>query len=195
MGMRTTPPPKPLFVSSTERPLKPHPHVFGYMDHDLTGLLIVLGWGLQSLRSRFWTCSVIFDRNGNLTNRVITLWYRAPELLLGVTKYGPAFDLWHPRILVTQAVALWRMAAQQRNARHAAGVRNSLEAPVLFGSEPQAVFHVSDRARVVVSAAFYNSSFLRPSMCCEALIMSSYLNYRVHLSMNLFLFYGRPYSV
>ncbi|XP_021887090.1 cyclin-dependent kinase C-2-like [Carica papaya] len=31
---------------------------------------------------------------GNLTNRVITLWYRPPELLLGATKYGPAVDMW-----------------------------------------------------------------------------------------------------
>jgi cyclin-dependent kinase 12/13 len=29
-----------------------------------------------------------------LTNRVITLWYRPPELLLGATKYGPEVDLW-----------------------------------------------------------------------------------------------------
>ncbi|KAH9311646.1 hypothetical protein KI387_026681, partial [Taxus chinensis] len=29
-----------------------------------------------------------------LTNRVITLWYRPPELLLGVTEYGVAIDLW-----------------------------------------------------------------------------------------------------
>ncbi|MCL7035486.1 hypothetical protein MKW94_011671 [Papaver nudicaule] len=34
------------------------------------------------------------DHNGNLTNRVITLWYRPPELLLGTTKYGPAVDMW-----------------------------------------------------------------------------------------------------
>ncbi|XP_068637541.1 cyclin-dependent kinase C-2-like [Aristolochia californica] len=34
------------------------------------------------------------DYNGNLTNRVITLWYRPPELLLGTTKYGPAVDMW-----------------------------------------------------------------------------------------------------
>ncbi|KAL5705253.1 [pyruvate dehydrogenase (acetyl-transferring)] kinase [Ranunculus cassubicifolius] len=34
------------------------------------------------------------DHNGNLTNRVITLWYRPPELLLGMTKYGPAVDMW-----------------------------------------------------------------------------------------------------
>jgi len=29
-----------------------------------------------------------------LTNRVITLWYRPPELLLGETVYGPEVDLW-----------------------------------------------------------------------------------------------------
>nr|DAD29254.1 TPA_asm: hypothetical protein HUJ06_030722 [Nelumbo nucifera] len=34
------------------------------------------------------------DHNGHLTNRVITLWYRPPELLLGTTKYGPAVDMW-----------------------------------------------------------------------------------------------------
>ncbi|KAG6383166.1 hypothetical protein SASPL_157091 [Salvia splendens] len=34
------------------------------------------------------------DINANLTNRVITLWYRPPELLLGATKYGPAVDMW-----------------------------------------------------------------------------------------------------
>ncbi|KAF6148742.1 hypothetical protein GIB67_019350 [Kingdonia uniflora] len=34
------------------------------------------------------------DQNCNLTNRVITLWYRPPELLLGATKYGPAVDMW-----------------------------------------------------------------------------------------------------
>ncbi|EFJ31297.1 hypothetical protein SELMODRAFT_169412 [Selaginella moellendorffii] len=34
------------------------------------------------------------DQNALLTNRVITLWYRPPELLLGCTKYGPAVDMW-----------------------------------------------------------------------------------------------------
>jgi len=29
-----------------------------------------------------------------LTNRVITLWYRPPELLLGAQAYGPAVDMW-----------------------------------------------------------------------------------------------------
>ena len=28
------------------------------------------------------------------TNKVITLWYRPPEILLGATRYGPAVDMW-----------------------------------------------------------------------------------------------------
>jgi cyclin-dependent kinase 12/13 len=34
------------------------------------------------------------EQQGNYTNRVITLWYRPPELLLGAVQYGPAIDMW-----------------------------------------------------------------------------------------------------
>lgn len=30
----------------------------------------------------------------HMTNKVITLWYRPPELLLGSTEYGPEIDMW-----------------------------------------------------------------------------------------------------
>ncbi|THH06794.1 hypothetical protein EW145_g3846 [Phellinidium pouzarii] len=33
-------------------------------------------------------------RRADYTNRVITLWYRPPELLLGTTIYGPEVDMW-----------------------------------------------------------------------------------------------------
>jgi len=33
-------------------------------------------------------------RSLDYTNRVITLWYRPPELLLGSTKYGSEVDMW-----------------------------------------------------------------------------------------------------
>lgn len=33
-------------------------------------------------------------RQSDYTNRVITLWYRPPELLLGTTVYGPEVDMW-----------------------------------------------------------------------------------------------------
>jgi len=34
------------------------------------------------------------DINYRYTNRVVTLWYRPPELLLGAVVYGPAIDVW-----------------------------------------------------------------------------------------------------
>lgn len=37
-----------------------------------------------------------------LTNRVVTLWYRAPELLLGATNYGVAIDLWSAGCLLAE---------------------------------------------------------------------------------------------
>ena len=32
--------------------------------------------------------------DGTYTGKVVTLWYRAPELLLGLRRYGPAVDTW-----------------------------------------------------------------------------------------------------
>ena len=40
--------------------------------------------------ARFYTKS----RKLDYTNRVITIWYRPPELLLGETQYGPEVDVW-----------------------------------------------------------------------------------------------------
>lgn len=40
--------------------------------------------------ARFYTR----ERQVDYTNRVITIWYRSPELLLGETLYGPAVDIW-----------------------------------------------------------------------------------------------------
>lgn len=39
-----------------------------------------------------------------LTNRVITLWYRPPELLLGETKYGPEVDMWSVGCILAELV-------------------------------------------------------------------------------------------
>ncbi|KAI4375175.1 hypothetical protein MLD38_013079 [Melastoma candidum] len=40
-----------------------------------------------------------------LTNRVVTLWYRAPELLLGATDYGIGIDLWSAGCLLAEMFA------------------------------------------------------------------------------------------
>lgn len=50
------------------------------------GLLKFADFGL----ARFFSKS----RQLDYTNRVITIWYRPPELLLGDTQYGPAVDVW-----------------------------------------------------------------------------------------------------
>jgi len=49
------------------------------------GELKIADWGL----ARSWNKEM-----KRLTNRVITLWYRPPELLLGCTEYDPKIDMW-----------------------------------------------------------------------------------------------------
>ncbi|PVI04389.1 serine/threonine-protein kinase bur1 [Periconia macrospinosa] len=51
-----------------------------------TGQLKLADFGL----ARFYAKRAKLD----YTNRVITIWYRSPELLLGETQYGPAVDIW-----------------------------------------------------------------------------------------------------
>lgn len=50
------------------------------------GLLKIADFGL----ARFYAKR----RQLDYTNRVITIWYRSPELLLGETQYGAAVDIW-----------------------------------------------------------------------------------------------------
>ncbi|XP_024009994.1 probable serine/threonine-protein kinase At1g09600 [Eutrema salsugineum] len=42
------------------------------------------------------------DQDQPLTSRVVTLWYRAPELLLGATEYGAGIDLWSVGCILTE---------------------------------------------------------------------------------------------
>lgn len=40
----------------------------------------------------------------DFTNKVITLWYRPPELLMGETKYGPEVDIWSAGLILVELV-------------------------------------------------------------------------------------------
>lgn len=40
-----------------------------------------------------------------LTSRVVTLWYRPPELLLGATDYAAAVDMWSTGCIVAELFA------------------------------------------------------------------------------------------
>lgn len=42
------------------------------------------------------------DNLSKYTNKVITLWYRAPELLLGAEEYGPEVDIWSVGCLLVE---------------------------------------------------------------------------------------------
>ena len=53
------------------------------------GILKLADFGL----ARAFSDSKISQPN-RYTNKVVTLWYRPPELLLGDRNYGPAVDLW-----------------------------------------------------------------------------------------------------
>lgn len=43
-------------------------------------------------------------KEGEFTNKVITLWYRPPELLLGETKYGTAVDIWSAGCILAEII-------------------------------------------------------------------------------------------
>lgn len=45
------------------------------------------------------------DQKQPLTSRVVTLWYRPPELLLGATEYGVAVDLWSTGCILAELLA------------------------------------------------------------------------------------------
>lgn len=50
------------------------------------------------------------------TNRVVTLWYRPPELLLGERNYGPPVDLWGAGCIMAE---MWtRSPIMQGNSEH-----------------------------------------------------------------------------
>ncbi|KAH9623355.1 hypothetical protein KSS87_000326 [Heliosperma pusillum] len=72
-----------------------HCHSRGVMHRDIKGsnllinnegILKVADFGLANFCSK--------SNRQPLTSRVVTLWYRPPELLLGSTEYGPSVDLW-----------------------------------------------------------------------------------------------------
>ncbi|KAK4256187.1 hypothetical protein QN277_009084 [Acacia crassicarpa] len=74
-----------------------HCHSRGILHRDIKGSNLLLNSeGILQIGD-FGLSTIYQTANGNkepLTSRVVTLWYRPPELLLGATDYGPAVDLW-----------------------------------------------------------------------------------------------------
>ena len=64
---------------------------------DNNGILKIADFGLASFYDS--------HRSQPLTSRVVTLWYRPPELLLGATYYGTAVDLWSTGCILAELYA------------------------------------------------------------------------------------------
>ncbi|KAK6157159.1 hypothetical protein DH2020_011407 [Rehmannia glutinosa] len=72
-----------------------HCHGHGVLHRDIKGSnLLIDNHGILKIAD--FGLASFFDNHQKvpLTSRVVTLWYRPPELLLGATQYGVAVDLW-----------------------------------------------------------------------------------------------------
>lgn len=72
-----------------------HCHLRGIMHRDIkVSNILVNNEGILKLGD-FGLANIINSKNKqSLTSRVVTLWYRPPELLMGSTSYGVSVDLW-----------------------------------------------------------------------------------------------------
>lgn len=70
-------------------------HHRSILHRDLKGSNLLLNnAGVLKLADFGLARSYMKRKRGDYTNRVVTLWYRPPELLLGATQYGAAVDVW-----------------------------------------------------------------------------------------------------
>ncbi|XP_008804581.2 probable serine/threonine-protein kinase At1g54610 isoform X2 [Phoenix dactylifera] len=83
-----------------------HCHNSGVLHRDIKGSNLLIDNG-GILKIADFGLATIFDPNHKhpMTSRVVTLWYRAPELLLGVTDYGVGVDLWSAGCILAELLA------------------------------------------------------------------------------------------
>ncbi|KAJ9671635.1 hypothetical protein PVL29_025371 [Vitis rotundifolia] len=104
-GLKFTEPQVKCYMQQLLRGLD-HCHSRGVLHRDIkgsnllidnSGILKIADFGLASF----------FDPHQiqPLTSRVVTLWYRPPELLLGATYYGTAVDLWSTGCILAELYA------------------------------------------------------------------------------------------
>lgn len=72
-----------------------HCHSHGVLHRDIKGSnLLIDNNGILKIADFGLATFFNHDQKQQLTSRVVTLWYRPPELLLGATEYDVAVDLW-----------------------------------------------------------------------------------------------------
>ncbi|KAK9077725.1 hypothetical protein SSX86_006062 [Deinandra increscens subsp. villosa] len=83
-----------------------HCHNRHVLHRDIKGSNLLLDNG-GSLKIADFGLASFFDPNHKqpMTSRVVTLWYRPPELLLGATDYGVGVDLWSAGCILAELLA------------------------------------------------------------------------------------------
>ena len=72
-----------------------HCHSHGVLHRDIKGSnLLIDSNGILKIADFGLACNFDPQDSVPMTSRVVTLWYRPPELLLGASHYGVAIDLW-----------------------------------------------------------------------------------------------------
>ncbi|XP_047173540.1 probable serine/threonine-protein kinase At1g54610 [Vigna umbellata] len=83
-----------------------HCHSRGVLHRDIKGSNLLID-NNGNLKIGDFGLATVYDpeKKQPLTSRVVTLWYRAPELLLGATEYGEAIDLWSVGCILAELLA------------------------------------------------------------------------------------------
>ncbi|XP_066165981.1 probable serine/threonine-protein kinase At1g54610 isoform X1 [Oryza sativa Japonica Group] len=83
-----------------------HCHSHGVLHRDIKGANLLLD-NNGTLKIADFGLATFFNPNQkqHLTSRVVTLWYRPPELLLGATNYGAAVDLWSAGCILAELLS------------------------------------------------------------------------------------------
>lgn len=83
-----------------------HCHNRNVLHRDIKGSNLLIDNG-GTLKIADFGLASFFDPNHKqpMTSRVVTLWYRPPELLLGATDYGVGVDLWSAGCILAELLA------------------------------------------------------------------------------------------
>jgi len=83
-----------------------HCHRHGVLHRDIKGSnLLIDNEGILKIADFGLATFFYPDQKQLLTSRVVTLWYRPPELLLGATDYGVAVDIWSAGCILAELLA------------------------------------------------------------------------------------------
>ena len=82
-----------------------HCHENNLMHRDIKGANLLISRKGEVKLADFGLAREVIPNFKNYTNRVVTLWYRAPELLLGHKDYTTAIDIWSVGCLFAELLA------------------------------------------------------------------------------------------